>query len=111
MKSGICPKCGSSEVYAGTHLPPFAKMGSNWANTIPITPWVYAGLDNYVCVDCGYVESYVAARYKRAMIAQKWPRVGESTAPVGIGENTCPACGSCIQKGWKACPYCGQPLV
>ncbi len=114
MKSGICPKCGSSEVYSGASLPPFAKMGSNWANTIPVTMWTLAPLDNYICANCGFMESYVADPVKRAMIARKWPRSGEIeeiAAPVAAGDGNCPVCGNAVKKGWKACPYCGQPLV
>jgi hypothetical protein len=34
-----------------------------------------AALDNYVCVDCGLVESYVAEAYMLKKISQKWKSV------------------------------------
>jgi ribosomal protein S27AE len=120
MKSGICPKCGSSEIYSGASLPSYAKMGSYWANTIPVTLWTLAPLDNYICANCGFMESYVADPAKRAMIARKWPRVGEigeieqiaaPAAPAAAVGGSCPACGNAVKKDWRACPYCGQPLV
>ena len=62
MKNGICPKCGSSEVYAGTGLT--NKAGYYGVNSVPITYWIYAALDNYVCAGCGYVESYLNPRIR-----------------------------------------------
>ena len=76
MKNGICPKCNSTEVFAGTNL--VFKGGSYGANSIPISFWVYAPLDNYVCATCGYVESYVADSNKLSEIRKKWLKV-EST--------------------------------
>jgi hypothetical protein len=94
-------------------------MGSNWANTIPITAWSNAALDNYVCVNCGYVESYIADSAKLWKIAQKWPRAGERPPEFGTrkrnrstdSERTCPECGHSLQPDWSACPYCGLPMV
>jgi hypothetical protein len=39
-------------------------------------------LDNYVCVACGYVESYVLDASSLGKIAEKWPKVqpGEAKA-------------------------------
>ncbi len=75
MKNGICPKCGSKAVYSGVDV--LMKGGGHGSNTIPITSWTMARLDNYVCVDCGFVESYIADREKLEKIIEKWPRVGE----------------------------------
>ena len=75
MKDGICPKCGSSNVRSGVDV--IMKGGGHGANTIPITAFTSARLDNYVCVDCGFVESYVADQEKLDKIIEKWPRVGE----------------------------------
>ena len=81
MLDGICPKCGSTEVYAGTNLG--YKSGSNYSNTIPITFWHTAALDNYVCGQCGYVESYIAKDSDLARIREKWPLVIEVKAKRG----------------------------
>ena len=109
MKNGKCPKCGSTEVYTGQHLNNMTKLGSNWSNSIPITMWSVAPLDNYVCVDCGYVESYLSNPVKRRRITEKWPRAGE---PKGLtSRRTCPYCKNRIDDDWKTCPYCGQALT
>lgn len=113
MREGICPKCGSTDVHTGAHFP--NKEGHYWANTIPITFWVSTALDNFVCVSCGYVESYISNPAKLRKIMEKWPRVrqhehllpGSSFSRGRI----CPTCDNMIGDDWKACPYCGQVLV
>lgn len=77
MKNGKCPKCGSAEVYAPDDLP--LKGGPFGSNSIPISLTSMAALDNYVCADCGLVESYVADRERREEIAKKWAQVGAET--------------------------------
>jgi len=72
MRSGKCPKCGSEEVHEGSQV--YFKRGSYGTNSIPITFFYTVPLDNYVCVDCGYVESYVAKEASRRRIAEVWPR-------------------------------------
>jgi len=71
MKNGTCPNCGSSEVYAGTNL---ARKGGSY-NTIPISFMRLVALDNYVCVDCGYLERYISDRAGLERIKKKWPKV------------------------------------
>ncbi len=75
MKDGICPKCNAQEIYSGVEV--LMKGGGHGSNTIPITTFTAARLDNYVCVACGYVESYVADPEKLEKIIECWPRVGE----------------------------------
>ena len=75
MKDGICPKCGSDQVYTGADV--LMKGCGHGSNTIPITTFTSARLDNYVCAGCGYVESYIADPYKMEKIIERWPRVGE----------------------------------
>ena len=71
MKNGICPNCGSSEVHAGTDL----TFKEGRYNVIPISLGTTAPLDNYVCVECGYVESYIGDRTKLEQIKKKWSKV------------------------------------
>ena len=75
MKDGICPKCGSQAIYSGVDV--LMKGGMNRSNSIPITTFTLARLDNYVCGDCGFVESYIADSDKLERIIEEWPRVGE----------------------------------
>jgi hypothetical protein len=78
MRNGICPKCHSNEVYSGANVA--TKTNAYGMNAIPIRGGIYfspvtAPLDNYVCVRCGYHESYVSDERKLAEIAERWTRV------------------------------------
>ena len=78
MKKGICPKCDSGKVYSGEGL--VLKGGPFASNSIPVSLTSVAPLDNYVCVECGYVEHYISDRYKLKEIAKKWDRASETTS-------------------------------
>ncbi len=78
MKEGICPKCDAAEVYSPEDM--LLKGGPFGSNSIPVSLTSMAALDNYVCADCGYVESYVADEDKLHEITKKWKRVGSETA-------------------------------
>ena len=73
MKSGQCPKCGANEIFAGTEV--FPKSGPFTSNAIPVSLTTMAPLDNYVCGDCGYVESFISRKDDIAIIRRKWPAV------------------------------------
>ncbi len=73
MKSGVCPKCKSANVYDGSGVP-FTK-GASSQYAIKVSAASAAALDRYVCVDCGYVEGYVASTSKLKTISETWPRV------------------------------------
>jgi DNA-directed RNA polymerase subunit RPC12/RpoP len=75
MKQGTCPKCGSKRVYAAVDLP--LKSGPFGSNAIPVSLTAMAALDNYVCVDCGLVESYVADEAMLKKIARRWTAVND----------------------------------
>jgi predicted nucleic-acid-binding Zn-ribbon protein len=76
MKNGTCPKCGSRNIYSAEDLP--LKGGPFGSNCIPVSLLSMAPLDNYVCADCGLVESYVADREKLEEIARRWMPVNEA---------------------------------
>lgn len=76
MKQGKCPKCESANIYFAEDLP--LKSGPFGSNAIPVSLTSMAALDNYVCVDCGLVESYVAEKYMLEKIAKKWKAVNEA---------------------------------
>lgn len=69
MRSGICPKCGHATVHSGRDVPAKANIG----NTIPIDFRHSVPLDNYVCVTCGYVESYISTPAALHRIETHWP--------------------------------------
>lgn len=73
MREGKCPKCGSDEIYAGLDVAP--KSGPFASNSIPIGLFSIAALDNYVCAQCGYVESYISDPEKLKEIPRKWHKI------------------------------------
>lgn len=79
MKDGKCSKCGSTNIYSQQSM--LLKGGPFGCNSIPISLTSMAALDNFVCIDCGLVESYVADEEKRVEISKKWKKFGtEETA-------------------------------
>jgi len=76
LKGHKCPKCGSTDIFAGTDVYP--KSGPFTSNSIPISLTSIAALDNYVCGECGYVESYVAETEKLKEISKKWMKTKDS---------------------------------
>jgi len=75
LKTGICPKCTSTKVFSGADI--ILKKGPFGSNAIPIGLTSIAALDNYVCISCGYVESYISDLGKLTEISQKWDTVGQ----------------------------------
>ncbi len=73
MKTGICPKCNSHDIFSGARVA--LKKGPFGSNSIPIGLTSIAALDNFVCGECGYVESYVSDRQKLIEIVRKWEQV------------------------------------
>ncbi len=75
MKSGQCPKCGSRDVFCNTNR----KFPA--VHTIPLSSGSvgnrYAPLDMYICVNCGYVESYVAKASDLSYVKEEWVAVKE----------------------------------
>jgi hypothetical protein len=48
------------------------KNGPFGSNSIPVSIISIAALDNYVCTDCGYLESYIAEKDKLKEIGENW---------------------------------------
>jgi hypothetical protein len=88
VKNGQCPKCNSTQVYSGADV--FPKSGPFTCNAIPISLTALAPLDNYVCTDCGYVESYISTSEDLATVRRKWPLAAEvpvtTEAPATAGD-------------------------
>ena len=76
MKSGKCPKCDSARVHCNSLRGPLSKGTSS---QIQISAWDTDQIDNYVCVDCGYMESYLAGEKTLATIAATWPAVAKKS--------------------------------
>ena len=77
MRKGTCVKCGSEEVY--TSKDSWNQHGGFESNTVPVTLFSQAVLENYVCADCGYVESYVHDQKKREKVREKWAKACEDS--------------------------------
>jgi predicted nucleic-acid-binding Zn-ribbon protein len=68
MREGVCPKCGSSEVYYGS-------SATGQTGLIAISFWSFPiRMVFYVCTDCGYTESYIPEKKSLRDIAKKWQR-------------------------------------
>lgn len=73
MKNGQCPRCGAKEIYSGADIP--LKSGPFGSNAIPISLTSMAALDNYICVSCGLVESYIEDPAKLEDVADRWKKI------------------------------------
>lgn len=71
MKSSVCPKCGSTEIYT--------EEGGSTRDYLPggsiFNPLL---LINYACGDCGYLETYVD-RDRLELLKKKWARLTPRT--------------------------------
>lgn len=70
---GICPGCASQRIASGEEVD--GKEGLRGSNRIPLDESHYASLDNYLCLDCGYLESYINDRSALTRIEREWPKV------------------------------------
>ncbi len=67
MKSGICPKCASTDIHVVSNTASEVAIGISFLNT--------AFLNYHVCVSCGYVEMFVQDAAMLPKIAEKFPKV------------------------------------
>lgn len=70
---GICPLCSSDNIRSGAAVE--GKEGLRGGNRIPLDDRHFASLDNYLCLDCGYLESYISDRNALNRIEKLWPKV------------------------------------
>jgi predicted nucleic-acid-binding Zn-ribbon protein len=70
MKDGLCPLCGSTEVYR----PKPSSFTVTKRNTIKISVVHTATTTDYVCIDCGYTENYVEDHSALRKIGEHWER-------------------------------------
>lgn len=70
MKTGHCPKCGSTDVRVG-----HAIQGTYGIGLIPINMFTRVKVDRYVCMYCGYIESYIADQEDLRKVAENWTPV------------------------------------
>jgi predicted RNA-binding Zn-ribbon protein involved in translation (DUF1610 family) len=73
MKNGQCRSCGSYQIRSNKNrkFPALNTMTLGLGNSNAR----YASLDTYVCVNCGYVESYVASADDLNYIQEHWAKV------------------------------------
>ena len=69
----VCPSCGSQSIKSGAVIND--KEGLRGSNRIPIDAQATVTLDNYLCLDCGYTESYISDRAMLNHIAKNWQKV------------------------------------
>ncbi len=70
MKSGVCPKCGRDEVYVDN---PWMQTTHGIDVMLLAIPPIYTDL--LVCVNCGYLEFYLAKDGDAEKIAKKFQKV------------------------------------
>ncbi len=71
MKNGVCPRCHAQEVYSSANI----RYKTGNSSTIPLSFLRSIPLDNYVCINCGYVESYVADQDMLSRVKDIWTRI------------------------------------
>lgn len=70
MKNRICPKCDGNEIYTNAGV---TKLNQN---RMSIDVWAApVMLDVHMCMNCGYLEYYVARPMDREKAARKWAKV------------------------------------
>ena len=95
MRSGVCPKCGSSEVYVSRHPGGIWNFEASYLKfRAPAHHGDSEGLRTLLCADCGYLEWYLEDKDAIALITADpdgsvWPRIvpaGWNPDPAGRHE-------------------------
>jgi predicted nucleic-acid-binding Zn-ribbon protein len=85
MNRGVCPKCGSGEIYRGASTDGEGLSAASYTSLVEVrtgkdqvTLWI----DTYICRACGYVELFVANRSDLAVLPQAdgWVRMDAGPA-------------------------------
>lgn len=71
--NSICPRCGSDNVKSGMNIE--GKEGLRGSNRLPIDSKISVELDNYVCLACGFIETYISNRSMLNRIEKYWHKV------------------------------------
>ena len=66
MKNGICPKCASMNIY----------FKPNELRDVKLHGRLVESLD-YICIDCGYFESYVVDKDALSKVAIRAEKLGD----------------------------------
>ncbi|MGJ3240058.1 MAG: hypothetical protein ACFE0Q_15225 [Anaerolineae bacterium] len=69
----LCVRCGSQRIQSGAMIA--GKEGWRGSNRLPIDRTTIIELDNFVCLDCGYTESYIGDRGMLNRIERQWQKV------------------------------------
>ncbi|MEA2575720.1 MAG: hypothetical protein QOH93_3018 [Chloroflexia bacterium] len=77
MLDGICPKCGSAEIYTDVHVE--GRFSTPSMNLVMAKGGILApalvGHDNYLCGAYGYLESYVTEPQDVQVLVENWTRL------------------------------------
>ena len=66
MKSGVCPKCSSEEVYRGD---------SRSVVGVPTSTLHVQPATTYICVECGYYEFYATPGFDLDRVKERFEKV------------------------------------
>jgi predicted RNA-binding Zn-ribbon protein involved in translation (DUF1610 family) len=77
LKSGICPVCGSSEVFCDGNT----KVRNHvYSRSIILDSGLlmgkFAAVNTYMCTHCGYIERYATNPDDMRYVRANWQRVG-----------------------------------
>jgi predicted nucleic-acid-binding Zn-ribbon protein len=67
MKSGVCPKCKSEEVYVDN--------GIRHGIVVPIHALSVHPTELYVCANCGFLEFYAHTEYDLSLVKERFRKV------------------------------------
>ncbi|TNF46616.1 MAG: hypothetical protein EP305_10510 [Bacteroidetes bacterium] len=75
MKNNICPKCSSTQIFTDSKS---TKRGER--SSVAISSWSMFFVDVYVCLNCGYLEEYIATDQlndfkKMEKLKENWKKV------------------------------------